>query len=307
MIPNDLAAKIVLQHAESSRLFGVDFVPVYGALMAAERTQPDERRAVRPDHGRDAPDLEPDKPTALWPGQRGEVEAKGRANKGAPPPAPAPEPARREPARPSGPVRGKDRQTAQAELDALRERYEREAPHKKFISSFNKIVFGEGDPRARIMFVGEAPGAEEDRTGRPFVGPAGKLLDKMITAMGLSRDDVYIGNVLKVRPPNNATPTSAEVEASAPYLYEQIRIIGPEVIVALGLPAARTLLATDESMGRLRGRFSEFKGIPGMTIPVMPTYHPAFLLRQYTPENRRKVWSDLQMVMERIGHKSAGG
>jgi len=194
-----------------------------------------------------------------------------------------------------------DPASAQAALDELRARYEREAPHQHFKTAHTKIVFGEGDPCARLMFVGEAPGAEEDRTGRPFVGRAGKLLEDMIKAMGLSRERVYIANVLKTRPPNNATPTLDEARLCAPYLYEQIRIIGPEAIVTLGLPATRLLLETNESMGRLRGRWAAFRGVDGRDVDVMPTYHPAFLLRSYTPENRRKVWSDLQQVMDRLG------
>ncbi|MEM9166835.1 MAG: uracil-DNA glycosylase [Planctomycetota bacterium] len=188
-----------------------------------------------------------------------------------------------------------------ARLDALRERYEADAPHAPFITEFTKIVFGDGDPDARIMFVGEAPGADEDKAGIPFVGRAGQLLNKMIGAMGLSRETVYIANVLKVRPPNNATPTPDEIEASRPYLLEQIDTVEPEVLVALGLPAAKCLLGVNDSMARLRARFHAFETPAGRSIPVMPTYHPAYLLRAYTAENRGKVWSDLQQVMERIG------
>ncbi len=196
----------------------------------------------------------------------------------------------------------------QAQLDMLLERYIAEAPHDKFGYSFTNIVFGEGDPDARLMFVGEAPGAEEDKTGRPFVGRGGQLLEKMIVAMGLSRAEVYIANVLKVRPPNNATPTTEETKASSKYLFEQIRIIEPDVIVTLGKPAGQLLLDTDETMGRMRARWWELTDPQGgRSVPVMPTYHPAFLLRQYTEENRAKVWSDLQQVMTRLGLKGLGG
>jgi len=181
-------------------------------------------------------------------------------------------------------------------LEALRLEHEKECPERAFIESFTNIVFGEGDPDARLMFVGEAPGADEDRTGRPFVGRAGQLLEGMIKAMGLSREAVYIANVLKVRPPGNATPTPQEVEACGPFLMRQIGIIQPEAIVTLGKPATNFLLANNEALGRLRGRWHEVEG-----VAVMPTYHPAYLLRAYTPENRGKVWSDLQMVMERLG------
>ncbi len=188
----------------------------------------------------------------------------------------------------------------QGALDALRARYEADAPHAQFVTDHHSIVFGEGDPNAGLMFIGEAPGAEEDKTGRPFVGRAGQLLEKMIIAMGLSREAVYITNVLKTRPPNNATPTVAEAELCEPYLHEQIRIIRPEAIVTLGLPATRLILKTNDSMGRLRGRWGEID-LGNVRVPVMPTYHPAFLLRSYTPDNRAKVWSDLQMVIDKLG------
>lgn len=200
------------------------------------------------------------------------------------------------------PPRARDRAANQAKLDAIRARYEADAPHKAFGHEYQHIVFGEGDAAARLMFVGEAPGAEEDRTGRPFVGRAGELLGRMIVAMGLSREQVYIANVLKTRPPNNATPTIEEAERCAPYLYDQIEAIAPEVLVTLGLPASRLLLKTDQTMTQMRGHWSQFvHPTTGFTVPVMPTYHPAFLLRAYTPENRGKVWSDLQQVMTRLG------
>lgn len=187
----------------------------------------------------------------------------------------------------------------------LRARYERDAPHAKFATPhpFTNLVWGDGDVCARIMFIGEAPGADEDRTGVPFVGRAGQLLNKMIVAMELRREDVYIANVLKTRPPNNATPTMEEATLCAPYLHEQIAIVHPEAIVTLGLPASRLILDTTDSMGNLRGRWAEYvaPGLQGLRIPVMPTYHPAFILRSYTPENRKKVWSDLQQVMTRLG------
>ncbi len=164
-------------------------------------------------------------------------------------------------------------------------------------------VFGAGSPVARLAFVGEAPGFEEDRQGIPFVGRAGQLLDRMIDAMKLRREEVYICNVLKCRPPDNRDPAADEVAACGPYLLEQLSIIEPEVIVALGAPAARLLLDTHESIGRLRGRFHDFyiSGTPmvGEPVPLMPTYHPAYLLRN--PAEKRKAWSDLQLVMQRLG------
>ncbi len=187
-------------------------------------------------------------------------------------------------------------------LDHLHARHDGECPHCTSVTSHTRTVFGEGDPAARLMFVGEAPGAEEDKAGRPFVGRSGQLLDKMITAMGLRREDVYIANVLKARPPNNATPTPDEADKCGRYLREQIDIIRPEVIVCLGLPATHFLLDTKASLSSMRSRWHEFTPSSGAApIPVMPTFHPAFLLRQYTDENRRKVWSDLQKAMERLG------
>ena len=166
-----------------------------------------------------------------------------------------------------------------------------------------KTVFGQSHAAARIVFVGEAPGFEEDRQGLAFVGRAGQLLTRMIRAMGLSRDDVFICNVLKCRPPNNRTPAADEVAACSPYLFEQIGIIDPEIIIALGAPAAQTLLNTREGIGRLRGRFHDFVLLEGpatgKTIPLMPTFHPAYLLR--SPDQKGKAWEDLKLVMERLG------
>lgn len=189
---------------------------------------------------------------------------------------------------------------AEAAMRKLRARYEREKPHAPFIKEFKNLVWDDGDLNAGLMFVGEAPGADEDEQGKPFVGRAGQLLNKMISAMGLSRESVYIANVLKVRPPNNATPTTEEIDASRPFLFEQIKIVQPRVIVALGLPASRCLLHTNDSMANLRARFHDLVVEPDLTVPVMPTYHPAYLLRSYTPENRKKVWEDLQMAMSKL-------
>lgn len=193
-----------------------------------------------------------------------------------------------------------DRARAQHRLDEILARYEAQAPHEAFVTDHHKIVFGDGDPCAQIMFIGEAPGAEEDKVGIPFVGRAGQLLNKMIEAMGLSRQSVYIANVLKTRPPNNATPTMDEAKLCAPFLYEQIEVVAPRVIVTLGLPATRLILDSTATMGSLRGRWGVFTDPSGRDVPVMPTYHPAYLLRAYNTENRAKVWSDLQQAMEKI-------
>ncbi|MFG0330360.1 MAG: uracil-DNA glycosylase [Phycisphaerales bacterium] len=186
-------------------------------------------------------------------------------------------------------------------LDALRLRHDSECAHCVNATYHTQTVFGEGDPNADLMFIGEAPGAEEDRTGRPFVGRAGQLLERMINAMGLSREEVYIANILKSRPPNNATPTPAEVDKCSPFLVEQIRIIQPKAIVALGSPSAKFLLSTTTGISKLRGQWHSLAIAPDLEVEVMPTFHPAYLLRQYTPDNRQKVWSDLQKVMDRLG------
>lgn len=167
----------------------------------------------------------------------------------------------------------------------------------------NTVVFGEGSPAAELVFVGEAPGAEEDRQGRPFVGRAGQLLNRMIEAMGLTREEVYICNVLKCRPPDNRTPSADEIAACSPYLFDQLRIIEPKIIVALGAPAAQTLLGTRQSIGALRGQFHDFypsgSALMGQPIKLLPTYHPAYLLRN--PPDKRKAWEDLKLVMIELG------
>ena len=169
-------------------------------------------------------------------------------------------------------------------------------------TSRTNAVPGEGNPNARIMFVGEAPGADEDAQGRPFVGRAGKLLDKIIAACGLKRGDVFIGNILKCRPPDNRDPKPEEITSCLPYLQRQIKVIRPEIIVALGAHAARTLLETNKPIGQLRGRFWEYcPGISQTTVKLMPTYHPAYLLRNYSDDTRRKVWEDMKKVLAELG------
>ncbi|MEN0020949.1 MAG: uracil-DNA glycosylase [Planctomycetota bacterium] len=254
-------SKLARQHAETSRLLGVPWVPAYGgdAVAAdAETSQPATADSDDP-----PPVVVTDRGKSVEPPASGEKASR---------------------------------------MAELRARYEADAPHDAFVTNFNNIVWGDGSLDAKLMFVGEAPGADEDMQGIPFVGRAGQLLNKMIGAMGLSRETVYIANVLKTRPPNNATPTPDEAAACKPYLLEQISIIAPEVIVTLGKPASQTLLQSSEAMGKLRGRWHELHDeIAGRTIPVMPTYHPAYLLRAYTDENRAMVWSDLQQAMARLG------
>lgn len=241
------------QHAETSRLLGVDFLP---------------RGSTR------SPTPLPDPATPAI-SQPVRMETSDRQPKQ---------------------VGGQEGGDKASRLAALRDRYERDSVVAQRIEGWNNIVFADGSPEARLMFVGEAPGADEDAQGIPFVGRAGQKLNEMIAAMGLSRRDVYIANVLKVRPPNNRTPTPEEAALDGPFLAEQIEIIQPEVICTLGRPAACFLLNTTDAMGAMRGRWFEYRG-----IPLMPTFHPAYLLRSYTPEVRGKVWSDLQQIMARLG------
>jgi uracil-DNA glycosylase family 4 len=158
----------------------------------------------------------------------------------------------------------------------------------------NKIVFGDGSPQAKLLFIGEGPGRDEDLQGLPFVGRAGKLLTQMIEAMGLSRSDVYICNVVKCRPPENRAPEKDEVAACSPFLFRQIDLVAPQVIVCLGSIAAQTILETTRGISQFRGQWLEFRG-----RKLMATYHPAYLLRN--PAAKSEVWKDLQKVMAELG------
>ena len=210
------------------------------------------------------------------------------------PPAPAPAPALRPgtDAVPTDPAARPVVPSGFADLAALAA-FAAFCPRCKLSSSRTHLVFGQGSARAKLMFIGEAPGADEDAQGLAFVGRAGQLLTKIIEAIGLSRSDVFIANVLKCRPPENRNPEPDEVEACLPYLREQIRLIAPSVIVTLGTFATQAILETDASIGRLRGRFH-----PLGPIRVMPTYHPAFLLR--SPERKKDVWEDMKKVREAL-------
>jgi len=163
----------------------------------------------------------------------------------------------------------------------------------KLHSTRKSIVFGVGAEDAPLMFVGEAPGEQEDKRGEPFVGPAGELLDKMIEAMGWTRQTVYITNILMSRPPRNRNPEPDEIAACLPFLEDKIRVIAPRIIVALGRPSANTLLGTDAPISTLRGKFHDRRG-----VKVMPTFHPAYLLRE--PDRKRDAWSDLKLVIAEL-------
>ena len=166
----------------------------------------------------------------------------------------------------------------------------------RLCESRTHTVFGEGDAGAQVFFIGEGPGETEDRTGRPFVGRAGELLDRMINAMGLKREQAYIANIVKCRPPGNREPSPDEVATCTPYLVRQLEIIRPRVIVTLGRPALQYMLNQKIAISRMRGQWQTWRG-----IRLMPTFHPAYILRSYTSEVRAAVWGDLQQVMDEIG------
>ncbi len=182
----------------------------------------------------------------------------------------------------------RSRNTKEAELEALKREIS-SSECCQLCETRANLVFGHGSPNAGLMFVGEAPGADEDRQGLPFVGRAGQLLTKIIEAIGLKRSDVYICNILKCRPPNNRAPFPAEILACEPYLKRQIDIIKPKIICALGKFAAQTLLKSQTPITRLRGKFYDFNG-----IKLMPTFHPAYLLRN--PRDKRLVWEDMKKI-----------
>ena len=167
---------------------------------------------------------------------------------------------------------------------------------EELVRNRTQTVFGVGNPFAELVFVGEAPGADEDLRGEPFVGAAGQLLNKIIAACGLNREEVYIMNILRCRPPNNRTPLPAEAERCRPFLLGQLKIIRPKFICCLGACAAQNLLQTTETIGRLRGRFFEFLG-----AQVICTYHPAYLLRN--PSAKRHTWDDIQMLLRAMGRE----
>ncbi len=248
-------------------------IPRPAVMLRAQQTQaPQEQPAPRAPVARMAPQRE------LPP---------ARESRPAPVARPAAPEIRAEPPRSEG--EAGDRPT----LDELRRELV-DCQRCKLCSGRKNIVFGVGNPRAELVFVGEGPGAEEDLQGVPFVGAAGQLLTKMIEAMGFHRDEVYICNVVKCRPPGNRNPEPDEVKACEPFLRAQLRAVEPKAIVALGKFAAQTLLRDGTPITRLRGQWREYEG-----IRLMPTFHPAYLLRQ--PAEKRKAWEDLQQVMKVFG------
>lgn len=305
MNADDRAMRIARQHAMTSKLLGVDFLPVRVALS----NSPDRGTGVPPvSNERDAqPEQDgvlsrsPLRPEEAAVRSRGSSESSSENPRIAAAGQESPEGATQQ--RPAHTTSTDDsaRAAKSALLAALRIKHDNECPHCTKATAHTQTVWGDGDPDARLMIIGEAPGADEDREGIPFVGRSGQLLNQMITAMGLSRDGlgekgVYIANVLKARPPNNDTPTGEEAAKCGPYLREQVRIIAPRAIVTMGNPATQFMLETKQGITSLRGRWQEYQG-----IPLMPTFHPAYLLRNYTPENCKLVWSDLKNVMGKLG------
>jgi DNA polymerase len=226
--------------------------------------------------------------------------ARPAAPPGAPPPIPAASPT----ASPTGPrppagqggYSLNDKGCGSQALLAIRQELG-ECSRCKLSGGRTSLVFGTGNPRAALVFVGEGPGADEDQQGEPFVGKAGQLLTRMIEAMGYRREQVYIANVVKCRPPGNRNPEPDEIEACEPFLRRQLEAVGPKVIVALGKFAAQTLLRSEIPISKLRGTWSSYQG-----VRLMPTFHPAYLLR--SPEEKKKAWADLQLVMAEL---KAGG
>ncbi len=196
----------------------------------------------------------------------------------------------------TAPVASPDNSNVAAELALIQGRAKVCVKCKELASCRHSVVFGVGNPRAELMFIGEAPGADEDEQGEPFVGRAGQLLTKIILAMGYRREDVYIANVLKCRPPENRPPLPDEVTNCLPYLLAQIDLIKPKAMVALGATAVRSLLDVQLGITKMRGHWYTFRD-----IPIMPTFHPAYLLRN--PPAKKEVWDDMKAVLEKLGRQ----
>lgn len=197
---------------------------------------------------------------------------------------------------PAGSPTQRDAEQRRHELAVLAERVSGCQRCTELVVSRSRTVFGVGPIDVELCFVGEAPGATEDQRGEPFVGEAGQLLDRIIAACGMKREEVYICNIVKCRPPGNRLPTAAEAGNCREYLERQLELVRPKYICALGACAAQNLLGTSQAIGKLRGRFHDYKG-----IPVMCTYHPAFLLPGRSPHRKRDVWEDMKKLLERMG------
>jgi DNA polymerase len=263
----------------AEKAFGLDALPI-----RIDQSAEPESKAAAPD--RIAPSQAPPAPTTLSAARQSVVDLFGVAS--------SPQQSSSE-AVITSPVRStEEKRRLLAEIDAQVKACKACILHERRTNT----VLGEGDPDARIMFIGEGPGENEDLQGRPFVGRAGELLNNMITGMGLKREQVYIANIVKCRPPNNREPAPDEVATCTPFLERQIEIIRPRVIVTLGRPALQHMLQQKISISKMRGQWLSWRG-----IRLMPTFHPAYLLRNYTKETRAAVWSDLKQVMSELGMK----
>jgi uracil-DNA glycosylase len=282
-----------IAHLERLRAHGTRFVPVSAAALEPLMTAPVPARPASPTASR--PRLAA--PTAVAPTRapaalEPPVSSSGRTELLVSPPA-APAPVARPALSPEAKA---------AAFNDLRQRALACVRCPNLVRSRRNVVFGVGDPDAELMFVGEAPGADEDAQGEPFVGAAGQLLTRIIQTMGLARDQVYIANILKCRPDTpgqssgNRKPTPAEMATCIPWLHEQIDLIRPRVLVALGGTAVEGLLGATLGIMKLRGHWREYRG-----IPLMPTYHPAYLLRNQALSEKRKVWEDMLAVLEKLG------
>jgi uracil-DNA glycosylase len=280
----DHLQRVVRQHLITSKLMGVDFVPISGRVAASGSAVFDQTTSAH----RAAEPLPSSSSRASDKSADGEARRASESivNPGVTISAT------------SAPSAGEVQARVRA-LEELRERHDQSCPHCTTVTYHTRTVFGEGSPVAPVMFIGEAPGEDEDRTGRPFVGKAGQKLTEIIKAMGFAREDVYIANVLKARPPQNRTPLEHEMEACGTFVLDQIRIIRPRAIVTLGNPATQYLLRTKTGITRMRGLWAEFDA-GGFVVPVMPTFHPSYVLRNYTVETRQKVWSDMQAVLQKL-------
>jgi uracil-DNA glycosylase family 4 len=276
------AAGEVSRHLAWLRDAGVREVPAPVAVAALRSASP-----AGPVEGRVPPAIElpPPRPASLRPPEPAAPRAR--------PPAPTATLAETSTAPPAAAGAGEGKGTGSPELLAIREELG-DCRRCKLHGGRTTLVFGVGDPHAELMFVGEGPGADEDLQGEPFVGKAGQLLTKMIEAMGYRREQVYIANVVKCRPPGNRNPEPDEIEPCEPFLKRQIEAVRPKVIVALGKFAAHTLLRSTVPITRLRGSWGEYQG-----VRLMPTFHPAYLLR--SPQEKAKAWEDLKLVMAALG------
>ena len=292
MTRDDAVREAIRARIEWLRILGVSAIATGGAPGPASSDEPRARQvsSAPPPAARSAPGVASPSAPVMAPVPAAVKEAPADLLGGEPAaPAETPGPKRPAAVTPMSAALAADRPAGAEGLRLIREEIG-DCRRCRLCEKRTQVVFGVGSPEARLMFVGEGPGADEDAQGEPFVGRAGQLLTKMIEAMGLKRSQVYIANVVKCRPPENRTPLPDEVATCSPFLFRQIAAIRPRVIVCLGTPSAQAVLGTRETITRLRGTFRDVGG-----VRVMPTFHPAYLLRN--PAAKREVWDDLRQVM----------